>query len=176
MILSPDESFTITSINASVPPVTASTWYSSSFMSAKFLIPLFTALIAASTGPIPTSASMTSLSSMFILIEAVGLILLPETIVSSSRLIFFSCSMFRTCSAIASKSVSVTVFPLSPRSFTLRKISFNCALFTSMPNSFNLLSNPLVPTCFPTINLRLWPTSSGIIGSYVALFFITPSA
>ena len=145
-------------------------------MSAKFLIPLFTAFTAASTGPIPTSASMTSLPSMLRLIEAVGLILVPDTMVSSSNWILFSWSMFKTCSAIASRSVSVIVFPLSPRSLTFANISIRSSSLTLIPSSFNLLSRPLVPTCFPIMNFRLCPTSSGVIGSYVELFLITPSA
>jgi len=70
--------FTTTSINASVPPVIASTWYSSSSISAKSFILFLIAIMAASTGPIPIPASRTSLLFIFNLIEAVGVTLFPE--------------------------------------------------------------------------------------------------
>ncbi len=119
-------SFTTTSINASVPPVIASTWYSSSSISAKSFILFLTANKAASTGPIPIPASRTSLLSMLSRIEAVGVTLFPETMVRSISSTTFSASIPITSSVIACKSTSVTHLPLSPNDFILLNICWNC--------------------------------------------------
>ena len=76
----------ITSISASVPPVIASTWYSIKSISLNISKEL-TALIAASTGPIPTPAFKISSPSTVNFTDAVGMTLLPDTIVTSFNLI-----------------------------------------------------------------------------------------
>ncbi|OPX73724.1 MAG: hypothetical protein A4E39_00889 [Methanoregulaceae archaeon PtaB.Bin152] len=81
--------------------------------------------MAASTGPAPVEAPVTSSPFTSIVTEAVGVTLLPLTTVNCFIFSTGRHSMAITASATAMRSVSVILVPLSPSALILFRISFN---------------------------------------------------
>jgi len=167
---------TVTSTRASVPPLIASTWYSSSRILAVSATDFASTCMAASTGPSPVAAPVISFPRTSRVTEAVGIMLFPETTVNWRSRITGLHSIAMTASATAMRSESLTLLPESPRSLILDTIALSCCSFGVYFISWSAASTEAEPECLPSTILRFLPICSGRMDSYVAGSRSTPWA
>ena len=140
-----------------------------------FMMIFFSALMAASTGPLPEAAASNFWFEMSSPIEAT--LFTPLPVVTCRKSSFTACTSAVSAPANISTSASLTSFFWSANCRNLSYILSNFASsFTSTPFTIKRYFKAARPErAVSTIELSSIPTSLGSIISYVCTFFSTPS-
>jgi hypothetical protein len=142
---------TVTSPNASMPAVTLDTVYSSSLISSAPGVWVRIALNAASTGPVPVQAMVTSEPSLLskIVAVAVGICWSPHSTWMRTILKRSCETIWISSFTIDSKSALEMSFFLSASSLKRMKALFSSSSDTAYPSSVKRVRKACLPECLP---------------------------